>query len=193
VTDPVQWAFTVNVSATGTSLVKTGGCDGCPDASAVSSNSLSSNGMTQFVPSETGTLRYVGLGYGGPATAPGDINYAIRLQGGVAEVRENNSYRIEIGFAATDTLAITVENGVVKYLKNGAAFYTSPTQAAPGLRLHAVLFNSNGAVNGIGFGGTSTTTSTPPATTTPPTTTTTQQPGNVFRRAKPRVIGIPQR
>lgn len=191
-TEPVQWAFTVNVSATGTSLVKTGGCDGCPDASAVSSNSLSANGMTQFVPSETATLRYVGLGYGGPGTAPGDISYAIRLQNGVAEVRESNAYRTEIGFAATDTLAIQVENNVVKYLKNGAVFYTSATQAAAGLRLHAVLFNSNGAVNGIGFGGTSTTTST---TTTPTTTTTTTQtPTNVFRRAKPRAAGsTPQR
>ena len=191
VTEPVQWAFTVNVSATGTSLVKTGGCDGCPDASAVSSNSLSGNGATQFVPSETGTLRYVGLGYGGPGTAPGDINYAIRLQNGVAEVREGNSYRTEIGFAATDTLGIVVENNAVKYLKNGAVFYTSPTQAAAGLRLHAVLFNTNGAVNGIGFGGTSTTTST--TTPTAPTTTT-QTPTSFFRRAKPRAIGsTPQR
>ena len=191
VTEPVQWAFTVNVSATGTSLVKTGGCDGCPDASAVSSNSLSGNGATQFVPSETGTLRYVGLGYGGPGTAPGDINYAIRLQNGVAEVREGNSYRTEIGFAATGTLGIVVENNAVKYLKNGAVFYTSPTQAAAGLRLHAVLFNTNGAVNGIGFGGTSTTTST--TTPTAPTTTT-QTPTSFFRRAKPRAIGsTPQR
>ena len=191
VTEPVQWAFTVNLSATGTSLVKTGGCDGCPDASAVSSNSLSGNGATQFVPSETGTLRYVGLGYGGPGTAPGDINYAIRLQNGVAEVREGNSYRTEIGFAATGTLGIVVENNAVKYLKNGAVFYTSPTQAAAGLRLHAVLFNTNGAVNGIGFGGTSTTTST--TTPTAPTTTT-QTPTSFFRRAKPRAIGsTPQR
>jgi hypothetical protein len=186
VSEPVQWAFTVNVSATGTSVVKTGGCDGCPDASAVSSNQLSGNGLTQFVPSETGTLRYVGLGYGGPGTAPGDINYAVRLQNGVAEVREGNSYRTEIGFAATDTLAIVVDNNVVKYLKNGAVYYTSPTQAAAGLRLHAVLFNVNGAVNGVGFGGTSTTTTT--------TTTTTQTPTNVFRRAKQRATGsTPQR
>jgi hypothetical protein len=180
VSEPVQWAFSVNVSATGTSLVKTGGCDGCPDASAVSSNQLSGNGMTQFVPSETGTLRYIGLGYGGPGTSPADINYAVRLQNGVAEVREGNVYRTEIGFAAADTLAIVVENNVVKYLKNGTVFYTSATQAAAGLRLHAVLFNVNGAINGIGFGGSSST------TTTTTTTTTTQTPTNVFRRAKPR-------
>ena len=135
------------------------------------------------------------MAYGGPGTAPGDINYAIRLQNGVAEVREGNAYRTEIGFAATDTLAIVVENNVVKYLKNGTVFYTSATQAAAGLRLHAVLFNTNGAVNGIGFGGTSTTTSTTTTpTTTPTTTTTTQTPTNVFRRAKPRAAGsTPQR
>jgi hypothetical protein len=184
-TDPVQWAFTVNLSATGTSLTKNGGCDGCPDATAVSSNQLSGNGIAQFVPAETGTLRYVGLGYGGPGTAPGDINYAFRLQNGVAEVRESNSYRTEIGIAATDTLAILVENNVVKYLKNGTAFYTSATQAAAGLRLHAVLFNVNGTVNGIAFGAASTTTTPSPTTTTPTAPT---QPTN-GRRARPRAIG----
>jgi hypothetical protein len=172
-TDPVQWMFTVNVTATGTSLVKTGGCDGCPDASAVSSGQLSANGGTQFVASEATTLRYVGLSYGGPGTAPGDINFAIRLQNGVAEVRENNAYRTEIGFAAADTLAIVVENNVVKYAKNGAVFYTSATQASSGLRLHAVLFNTDAAISGIGFGGTTVTSTTTTTTEAPPPATTT--------------------
>ena len=36
-------------TATANNLVKTGGCDGCPDASAVSSGQVSGNGIAQFV------------------------------------------------------------------------------------------------------------------------------------------------
>jgi hypothetical protein len=188
VADPIQWMFTVNVSAASNNLVKTGGCDGCPDASGVSSGQVNGNGIAQFVAPETGTLRFVGLGYGGPGTAPGDINFALRLQNGVAEVRESNAYRTEIGFAVGDTLAIVVTNNVIKYSKNGAVFYTSPTQATSPLRLHAVLFNVNGAVNGIGIGGAAT-----PAAPTPPPAAITPTPApntptNVFRRAGKRGI-----
>ena len=173
VTDPIQWMYTVNVTASGSSLTKSGGCDGCPDASAVSSGQVTGNGIAQFVPAEASTLRFVGLAYGGPGTAAGDINYAIRLQSGVAEVRENNVYRTEIGFAAGDTFAVLLENNVVKYSKNGAVFYTSQTQATSALRLHAVLFTANAALSGIGLGGTTASTSTTASPSTPSTTTTT--------------------
>jgi hypothetical protein len=165
--------YTVNVAATGNSLTKTSGCDGCPDASAVSLAQITGTGIGQFVAAEAGTLRYVGLAYGGMGTAAGDINYAIRLQNGVAEVRENNAYRTEIGFAVGDTFAVVLENNVVKYMKNGAAFFTSQTQATAALRFHAVLFNTNGALTGIGLGGAPATTSTTaPASPSAPTTTT---------------------
>ena len=183
VTDPVEWTYTVNVAATGTSLTKTGGCDGCPDASGVSLAQLTGTGIAQFVAAESGTLRYVGLAYGGAGTAPGDINYAIRLQNGVAEVRENNAYRTELGFAAGDTFAVALDNNVVKYLKNGSVFYTSQTQATSALRFHAVLFNTNGALTGIGLGGTTATTSTTAPTAPAPTSPT------KGRWAKPRPAG----
>jgi hypothetical protein len=190
VTEPVQWMFTVNVAATETTLTKTGGCDGCPDASAVSSGQVATSGLAQFVAAEASTLRYAGLAYGGPGTAPGDLNYAIRLQNGVAEVRENNTYRAEIGFVAGDTFAVVVDNNVVKYTKNGTVFYTSATQATSALRFHAVLFNMNAALSGIGLGAstatTSTTTTTTTTTTTPTTTTTTTTKP---RWGKPRPAG----
>jgi hypothetical protein len=185
---PVEWMYTVNVAATGNSLTKTSGCDGCPDASAVSLAQITGTGIGQFVAAEAGTLRYVGLAYGGVGTAAGDINYAIRLQNGVAEVRENNAYRTEIGFAAGDTFAVVLESSVVKYMKNGAVFFTSQTQATAALRFHAVLFNTNGALTGIGLGGGAATTSTTaPASPTAPTTTT---PAPMKPRwARPRPAG----
>jgi hypothetical protein len=188
VTDGVQWMFTVNVTAAGSVLTKTSGCDGCPDASAVSSGQVSGSGLVQFVAPEAGTLRYVGLGYGGPGTAPADINYALRLQNGVVEVRENNAYRVEVGFAAGDTLAIAVENATVKYSKNGAVFYTSSTPASSALRLHAVFFNAGSTISGVAFGGTSTVASATTPAATPPTTATsttaTPQPSTWWRKRR---------
>ena len=142
----------------------------------------------QFVATESGTLRYIGLGYGGAGTAPGAINFAIRLQNGVAEVRESNTYRTEIGFAAGDTFTITVENNSVRYFKNGGIFYTSATPVTAALRLHAVLFNLNGAVGGIGLGApvASTAPAPAPTTTTPTTTTTTTTTTTRPRWARPR-------
>ena len=184
VTEPPQWMFTANMTATGNSLVKTGGCDGCPDASAVSSGQLSGSGVAQFVATEASTLRYVGLGMGGPGTAPADMNYALRLQNGVAEVRESNAYRTEVGFNAGDTFAITVDNGTVKYSKNGGVFYTSAVTVSTAVRFHAVFFNAGATISGIAFGGTaSTAAATPPSGTTSVTTapTVTAPRRSVFR------------
>lgn len=135
----------------------------------------------QFVASEASTLRYVGLGYGGAGTAPGNITFALRLQNGVAEVRENNAYRSEIGFAAGDTFSIAVENNAIRYFKNGGIFYTSTVAATSALRLHAVLFNLNASVGGIGIGGTGTA-AVAPAPTSP---TAPRLP----RWARPRAAG----
>ena len=102
----------VHVQASGSNLVRTGGsCDGCPDATAVSEGQIADNGFVEFIAPEQGTLRYVGLAPGGPGTSPGDLSFALRLQNGVVEVRENNVYRVEHQFAAGDMFRIAVESG----------------------------------------------------------------------------------
>jgi hypothetical protein len=143
----------VNMTASGSSLQKTGGCSGCPDASAVSSQQVTGNGNISFNASETGSLRFVGLGSGGVGTGPADINFAIRLQGGTAEVRENGAYRTEVSFGAGDTFRIAVEGGTVRYSKNGSVFYTSGSQAGYSLRAHAVFFDANASVRDVSISG----------------------------------------
>lgn len=143
----------INVSASGSDLAKTGGCDGCADAFATSEQTMSGTGVIEFTASETGSLRIVGLGSGGPGTAAGDIQFALRLQGGVVEVRESGAYRTETSFGAGDAFRIAVEGGVVSYSKNGAVFYTSSVPAASTLRLHAVLFNVGAAIANASFAG----------------------------------------
>ncbi|HEY5617960.1 MAG TPA: hypothetical protein VIK60_08445 [Vicinamibacterales bacterium] len=144
-----QWMSLINVSANGSGLVKTSGCDGCPDASAVSDRQIAGSGTLAFVASESSSLRYVGLGAGGIGAGVGDINFAVRLQSGVAEVRESGAYKADVRFAAGDNFAIAVEGGVVRYSKNGVVFYTSGARADYAMRVHVVLFSANAAVAGV--------------------------------------------
>jgi hypothetical protein len=149
----VNWMSLINVAPQGAGLVKTGGCDGCPDGSAVSEQQISGTGTLAFAAAESGSLRFVGLGAGGIGAGPGDIQFAVRLQRGVAEIRESGSYRNEIGFGADDRFSIAVEGGVVRYAKNGAVFYTSGSQAGYPLRVHVVMFDANASVADVALGG----------------------------------------
>ena len=128
------------------SLQKTGGCSGCPDASAVSDQQGTA---LQFTASEASTLRVIGLGSGSIGAQPGDIAFAFRLQNGTAEVREWGTYKAETSFATGDVLKIVVNSSGVEYWKNGAAFYTSTSQAGQLLRIEAVLFDLNATLRDI--------------------------------------------
>jgi len=165
-TGDVQWMSLINVTATGTTIQKTGGCGGCADASAVSQGEISGSGTLAFVAADSSSLRFVGLGSGGIGTGAADINFAIRLQSGVAEVREAGAYKSETSFSAGDRFHITVNGGVVTYAKNGAVFYTSGSQAGYAMRVHAVFFDLNAAVANVAISGASGGASTPTAPTT---------------------------
>jgi hypothetical protein len=144
---PVSWTDVVNASTIGNSLMKAGGCGGCPDAGAVSAQSISSgDGYVEFTVPESGTLRYVGLSTGNSGTDPSEIKFAVRLQGGNAEVRESGAYRTETGFAANDVLRIAYVGGTVQYSKNGNVFYTSGTVPAYPAIVDASLFDDNTTV-----------------------------------------------
>lgn len=145
----VRWMSLINVTVAGHTLQKTGGCGGCPDATAVSEGQVNGRGSLAFVAADSGPLRVVGLGSGGIGTGPADIDFAIRLQSGVAEVRESGAYRAETAFHAGDGFQIEVEAGVVTYSKNGTAFHTSASQPSPGLRAHAVLFAIGATIGSV--------------------------------------------
>jgi hypothetical protein len=159
----VQWMSLINVAVSGNELVKSGGCAGCPDASAVSQQQLAGSGALEFVATDARSLLFVGLGPGDISAGAADINFAIRLQGGRAEVRELGAYQAEVAVSPGETFRISVEEGVVRYLKNGAAFYTSARQAALPLQVHVVLFDANATVGGVTLEQGSSATVSPPA------------------------------
>jgi hypothetical protein len=164
----------INVTASGTSIQKSGGCGGCADASAVSQGEINGSGTLEFVAADAGALRFVGLGSGGIGTGASDINFALRLQSGVAEVREAGGYKTETTFSAGDRFSITVSGGTVSYAKNGGVFLTSASPAGYALRVHAVFFDLNGAVSNVAVSGATAGASTPApsATTAAPTSDT---------------------
>lgn len=169
----VIWTNLVNVTATGNSVQKTSGCDGCPDAGATSQQQITSgDGYVEFTASETGALRFAGLSNGNPGTNAGGITFAIRLQSGIAEVRESGVYKADAAFMSGDVFRVAVESGVVKYYKNGTPFYTSSMGPTYPLLGAAALYNLNATITNAVIAGAlaiASTDSTPPtvAITTP--------------------------
>ena len=151
-TGVATWMSLVNVAESGATLTKVGGCSGCPDGTAISNQQVSGNGVLQFSTDDGSSLRFVGLGSGGIGTTPADVGFAIRLQAGVAEIREFGAYKSETRFAAGDSFTIAVNNGAVTYARNGSVFYTSANTTTAALRAHVIFFDVNGTVRGVGFG-----------------------------------------
>ena len=184
-TGNAQWMSLINVTANGNTLQKTGGCSGCPDGSAISEQQIAGSGAIEFMASETGTLRFVGLSAGGIGTGAGDLAFALRLQSGVAEVRESGAYKSEVGFAGGDTFRISIEGGIVTYAKNGSVFYTSGNNAAYSVRVHAIFFDASGTIQNVALGGGGTNASVPAA----PAPAVNAAPEPTMGYAKPRPSG----
>jgi hypothetical protein len=149
----VNWTSASNVAVNGNSLVKNGGCSGCPDAGAVSAQQISSgDGYVEFSGQGSG-LRFIGLSSGNNGTDPGEIRFALRLQGGTAEVRESGGYRGEVSFSSGDTLRIAIVGGNVEYSKNGSVFHTSSNRPSYPMLVDTSLFDGNASVNGVMMAG----------------------------------------
>ncbi len=143
----VAWTNLVNATATGNSLQKTSGCDGCGDAGAVSQQQITSgDGYFEFSAPETTTLRFAGLSNGNPGTSDTEIKFAIRLQTGSVEVRESGVYRASAWFAAGDVFRVAVESGIVNYYQNGKLLYTSAQAPVYPLLIDTSLSSLNATV-----------------------------------------------
>jgi hypothetical protein len=143
----VAWTSLANVTATGNSVQKTAGCDGCEDAGATSQQQITSgDGYLEFTASETAALRYAGLSNGNPGTSASEIKYAVRLQSGIAEVNESGVYQAGTSFMAGDVFRVAVASGVVTYYKNGTPFHTSTAVPSYPLQADAAILNLNGTV-----------------------------------------------
>jgi hypothetical protein len=149
----VTWTSLVNVTATTGELRKTGGCSGCPDAGAASTQTIASgDGELTFVADDTHALRVIGLSTGNTGTAADEIAFGLRVQSGRVEVREKGAYKAERALAAGDVLKVTVRAGTVSYLVNGTAIYTSTLNPAYPLLVDTSLFDVGGTFTSVTLG-----------------------------------------
>ena len=202
---PVRWTNGVNVSASDNTLVKTGGCGGCADAGASSEQRIAAgDGGLFFRATDPAPLRFVGLTWGEPTHQPTHIKFALRVQGGVAEVRESGAYRTDIRISAGDVLGVTVSGGAVQYSRNGTVFYTSNAEVRYPLAVDSSIYDTSAAVNeamivsaaasGQSLASSAAltpTATTPPAPTAAGTTprSTAQQIGRAAQQRRARIKG----
>ena len=146
--EAVLWTQLVNVIAEGISLRKTAGCDGCEDAGAVSSQTITSgDGFVEFTASETTTIRVAGLSSGNTNTTSADIDFGIKFwPGGEADVRENDLYRADTTYVSGDVFRVAVQSGVIRYSKNGVVFYTSTVAPTFPLLVDTSLYNLDATI-----------------------------------------------
>jgi hypothetical protein len=147
---PVNWIETANaIGDSAGTIRRNGGCDGCTDSGAASEQRITNTGYLEFAPTVESTLRFIGLSDRNNDNTAADVDFGLRLQGNVAEVRENGAYRSETSFTAGDVLRVNVENGKVSYLRNGSVFYTSTTTPAASLRADTALYSAAASVGNV--------------------------------------------
>ena len=140
----VVWGKLVNTAAdAGGILKKTGGCDGCPDAGASSTQHLESgDGYVEFTIGEATTFFLAGLSHGDDDTAFADIDFAFRFNGvGTADVMENGVYKrgADTPYVAGDVFRIAVVKGRVQYSRNGVKLMDSTALPSYPLGLDVTL------------------------------------------------------
>jgi hypothetical protein len=145
--EPVAWTSVVNCGVSGSSLQKITGQNDVDDAGAVSQQTIpSGDGYVEFAAPETATLRMAGLSHGSGGTGYAEIDFAVRLQSGVAEVMENGVYKAESAFAAGDVFRVSVEAGSVRYYRQGSLFYVSAMPPVYPLLMDTSLVNLGAAI-----------------------------------------------
>ena len=145
----VVWTNLVDTTATGNSLEKTAGCDGCW-AGAISQQMITAGGgYVEFTVTQADKRIWAGLSNNGKAGVSGaDIDFAVSLNSaGWAEVREDGVYRRDTRYIAGDVFRIAIEGGVVKYSKNGLIFYESKVVPTYPLLMDAAITSLRGIIS----------------------------------------------
>lgn len=149
----VQWQSTSNVTQSGSRITKTSGCDGCDDAGSISEQALqASHAHMEFTVSSSWAL--TNAGFTMRQTIPTGDNFALglRMQSGMAEVREWGHYRAEIRYQRGDRFSISVRNGRAYYALNGVDFYATDYTYESRLFAATSLYNHGAAVEDVTVG-----------------------------------------
>jgi len=164
--EPIAWTSLVKTSVTGDTLAKKAGCDGCADAGAISTQRIAGDGYVELAAPTTSSLQFIGLSKNNPGTSGEEIDFALRFQSGRVEVREDGAYRADAPVVSGDLLRVQVSGGVVQYMKNGTAFYTSKVAPTLPLLVDTALYSKKAVFTSAKI---ATSAAAPPTTPTTPT------------------------
>jgi hypothetical protein len=84
---------------------------------------------------------------------PSVFDFAIRLQGGWAEVREHGAWIADTPYQPGDDFRITVASGVVTYSRNGVVFHTSAQAPTFPLLFGLSIATIDASISGITVAG----------------------------------------
>lgn len=164
----IVWHDTVNVTAEDSAITKTSGCNGCADAGAISEHSVTGgNASFDFTADASGPLLFAGLTSQQSIPSEDELGFSVRLQNGIAEVREQGNYRADTAFVAGDRFSIAVDGGQIKYLRNDTVFYTSTVTPQYPLYAGATLNNTGAKLKDVWFYGADTSQTTEKQTAEP--------------------------
>jgi alpha-tubulin suppressor-like RCC1 family protein len=153
-TEPVVWTNGVNVTVAGSDLTKSGTAAAW-DAGAASTRAIvSMDGYLELVASETTTSRMIGLSQGDTNPTYQDIDFAIYLAGSSVYVYEAGASRGAFGsYVAGDRLRVAVENGAIRYRKNGVLLYESTVAPSFPLLVDSSLYTRGATLKGAVISG----------------------------------------
>ncbi|MGA9770506.1 MAG: PQQ-binding-like beta-propeller repeat protein [Blastocatellia bacterium] len=156
----ITWLNMVNCSANGSNLQKTGGRSDTADAGARSRQTITAgDAYVEFTVSEVNKILYFGLSDGAIGTDFAEIDFAIKLtELGIADVRENNTYKAETPYRLGDVFRIADESGVVKYYHNGTLMFVSQQRPTYPLIADAVLIGAGAKIDNAVIGALAVTT-----------------------------------
>lgn len=143
----VTWSGAVGVSVSGNSITRNTGTSAWGGSGAISTQTIAAgNGFVEGTIAQSAVGIAFGVGSGASNANYTGIEFAVVTQlDGTLKVFESGVDRGVFGsYVAGDTFRLEVQNGVVRYLKNGTVFRTTPLTASYPLYLDAAIF-SNGA------------------------------------------------
>ncbi|MDP1930779.1 MAG: hypothetical protein Q8L60_04920 [Gammaproteobacteria bacterium] len=146
----VHWQVTKNITASGSRITKTAGCNGCPDAGSISEeHSGGGDAHMDFTVRSSWAMLLAGFTRTQAIPAAADIVLGLRLQSGVAEVRERGIYRADIRYRDGDRFSITIKAGRVSYARNGSVFYSAAYSSSTRLFAGTSLYNLDAAIENV--------------------------------------------
>ena len=150
---PLVWTGATGVTVADDGLTKTA-ADGWNAGAAATRELTSGDGFIEFTADETNARRSVGLKASGAASSYADIDYAIDLGAtGQLEVFELGVSRGQVGaYANGDRLRVEIQEGIVRYLKNGTLLYASAVAPTYPLHAEAQLYTSGATVRHLEMG-----------------------------------------